>query len=422
MRRLSFILFVACLSSLSSSAQRRKSVPELSEIRERMDNYLFRQAEEMLETRMEALEKKRQPTGQEEALLDAVERMQLKMSATEEVIFIDSVTVDKKDFLNAFRIGDECGSIGKTADTFPVKDNGDCTLFRNELGNQSVFAMPTKNGRTQLFGSNLIGGEWSKPAALQGLNGNDSLQNHPFMLNDGITLYYAAVNEEEGLGNYDIYMTRYDADGKTFLTPENIGMPFNSPGNDYMYVVDEENNLGWFASDRCQPEGKVCIYTFIPNQTRRIYNEEKLDTGQLARLARIAGIKETWKGHEAEVQKATERLKSLRTASGKDTTAREFCFVVNDNTSYYSLGDFKSAYGKENAKWWAENTKDLNSELLQLEALRSKYADAKDSEKQEMAGQIRILEEKAMQLTKSVKELEKNIRNAENGLVHTPQR
>ena len=40
-------------------------------------------------------------------------------------------------------------------------------------------------------------------------------------------------------------------------------MPFNSPYNDYMYVIDEYNNLGWFASDRYQPEGKgmcICIH------------------------------------------------------------------------------------------------------------------------------------------------------------------
>ncbi len=412
--RLSFFLFMACLSALPFHAQKRKRIPEMTEIKECVDNYQIEQAAEMLETRMEALEKKRQPTDQEEALMDVVERMQLKMSATEEVVFIDSVTLDKRDFLNAFKIGEECGSIGKTADTFQIKDAFNCTLFCNELGNQSVFAMPVKNGRTRLFGSNLIGGEWNKPVALQGLNEEDSLQNYPFMMNDGVTLYYAAVNEEEGLGNYDIYMTRYDADEKTFLAPENIGMPFNSPANDYMYVVDEMNNLGWFASDRCQPEGKVCIYTFIPNQTRRIYNEERLDTGQLVRLARIASIKETWKGHEAEVQKATEWLRSIRTASVKNTPAHEFCFVVNDDTNYYSLGDFKSEYGKENAKWWVENTKDLNSALSQLESLRSKYADAKDTEKQEMIGQIRILEDNAQQLTKSVKELEKNIRNAEN--------
>jgi hypothetical protein len=33
-----------------------------------------------------------------------------------------------------------------------------------------------------------------------------------------------------------------------------------------MYVVDELNNIGYFATDRRQAEGMVCIYTFIPNQ------------------------------------------------------------------------------------------------------------------------------------------------------------
>ena len=45
--------------------------------------------------------------------------------------------------------------------------------------------------------------------------------------------------------------------------PENVGMPFNSPYNDYMYVIDEFNDLGWFASDRYQPEGKCAsMYSF----------------------------------------------------------------------------------------------------------------------------------------------------------------
>ncbi|MFR3186749.1 MAG: hypothetical protein ACLTOV_01045 [Phocaeicola sp.] len=43
-----------------------------------------------------------------------------------------------------------------------------------------------------------------------------------------------------------------------------MGMPFNSPYNDYMYALDDFNNLGWFATDRFQPEGKVCIYVFAP--------------------------------------------------------------------------------------------------------------------------------------------------------------
>lgn len=44
-----------------------------------------------------------------------------------------------------------------------------------------------------------------------------------------------------------------------------------------MYVIDEYNNLGWFASDRFQPEEKVCIYVFIPNSSKQTYNYEAMD-------------------------------------------------------------------------------------------------------------------------------------------------
>ena len=96
--------------------------------------------------------------------------------------------------------------------------------------------------------------------------------NYPFMLSDGQTLYFAAKNEES-LGGYDIYMTRYDNDERKYLAPENLGMPFNSPANDYLLVIDEFNNLGGFASDRNQPADSVCLYTFIPNESRRTYED-----------------------------------------------------------------------------------------------------------------------------------------------------
>lgn len=98
---------------------------------------------------------------------------------------------------------------------------------------------------------------------------NDSINaNYPYVLTDGATIYYAA-DGENSIGGYDIFVTRYNTNTNTYLTPENVGMPFNSPYNDYMFAIDEFNNLGWFASDRYQPEGKVCIYVFIPNSSKR---------------------------------------------------------------------------------------------------------------------------------------------------------
>ena len=80
----------------------------------------------------------------------------------------------------------------------------------------------------------------------------------------------------------------------TYLAPENVGMPFNSPTTIIVYVIDEFNNLGWFASDRYQPEGKVCVYVFIPASSKQVYNYENMDKSKLIKLAQLHSIKDTW--------------------------------------------------------------------------------------------------------------------------------
>ncbi len=122
-------------------------------------------------------------------------------------------------------------------------------------------------------------------------------------------------------------------------------MPFNSPYNDYMYVIDEYNNLGWFASDRFQPEGKVCIYVFIPNTSKQTYNYEAMEQQQIIRLAQIHSLKETWKDKQA-VTEALQRLEAAISHKPKERRAMDFEFVIDDHTTYYLMSDFKSAKAK----------------------------------------------------------------------------
>ncbi len=61
-------------------------------------------------------------------------------------------------------------------------------------------------------------------------------QQLPFFMSDGVTLYYAN-DGDESIGGYDIFISRKGEDG--FLQPQNIGMPYNSPYDDYMLAIDE---------------------------------------------------------------------------------------------------------------------------------------------------------------------------------------
>ena len=408
------ILFSLIAFSLTASSQRRKITEQVFDItpEEAIGQYDFDKAEEILNAKIEYLTKKRLQTEYEDSLLEEVEKAKVRLQATERVIFIDSLVMPKEDLVNNLRLGAESGSIETYAQCFHLPDTLDCTVFLNQLKNHRIFGMPVGNGLQRLFGQELIGSEWTDPKELSGLELDEGdIANYPFMLSDGITLYYAAKTEES-LGGYDIYMTRYDADEHTFLSPENIGMPFNSPANDYLYAIDEYNNLGYFVTDRNQPEGKICLYTFIPNNSRRIYNPNEVGVEMLRNLARINNISDTWSNKDA-VKQALARLEEVRKEGKNSDKPHDFDFILNDEQTYTSASDFKNAEAKQQVKFWMESKQDLATTRTQLENLRDKYATAANEQKQQLAPQIRILEGKAEQLTAELYKQEKQIRNLE---------
>lgn len=415
MKKSLFIIAVLCLS-LSASAQKRgkkvqKPVYTVTP-QEAMTAYDFALAEEILQSQIADLTKKKQPTIHEEELLEMARKSQIRLHATEQVTFIDSMVLPKKQVLQQIKLSQECGAIMNYADFFKVEGGNDRTLFRNELGNRIVYSEANEKGHLRLKDRSLIAGEWSMERQLTGFDEEeeDNL-NFPFMLTDGITMYYAAECEES-IGGYDIFMTRYDADNGQFLAPENIGMPFNSPANDYLMVIDEFQQLGWFVTDRNQPADTVCLYTFIPTETRRIYNENELGAKKLASFARISSIKDTWKDMNA-VNAAKKRLAEARKGTKNETKNRDFTFVINDFKTCYSLTDFKNPQAQQKAKIWVETQKEYDAKSKELASLRSKYAAMTEVQRVQIAPQIRLTESAFERLAADKLTLEKEIRRLE---------
>lgn len=410
-----FIILAALFLSLNLSAQKRgkKAKEPVYTVtpQEAMAAYDFSLAEEILEHQIADLTKKKQPTIQEEAMLEAARKSQIKLHATEQVTFIDSMVLPKNQVLQQIKLSEECGSIVNYADFFRSGKN-DCTVFRNELGNRIVYSEPNQKGHLRLKEKSLIGGEWSMENQLKGLNEEeeDNL-NFPFVLTDGITMYYAAECEES-IGGYDIFMTRYDADSQQFLAPENVGMPFNSPANDYLLVIDEDQQLGWFVTDRNQPVDTVCLYTFIPTETRRIYNEQELGAKKLAAMASISSIKDTWKDMNA-VNSAKKRLADARKGTKNEAKNRDFTFVINDFRTYYTLSDFKDPLAQQKAKIWLETQKEYDAKAKELASLRAKYAAMNEVQRVQIAAQIRLTETAFERLAADKLALEKEIRRTE---------
>ncbi len=342
------------------------------------------------------------------------QKRQQMIASTQKIVFIDSVVVDKQHFLDKYRLSSEVGEIKHYSDFFKKDEQPNAYVYVNELGDKCYFSEEDTVGNVRLYTMDKLGDSWGKPVQLEGLEVGDGMDeyNFPFMLNDGLTLYFSAKGKES-LGGYDIFVTRFDPESGSFLKPENMGLPFNSEANDYMMVVDETDSIGWFATDRNQTAGKVCIYMFIPAETRQTYSTDSLTMAQIESRARIDRIADTWGDGKARRQ-ALARLSALESAKKQDKTGGEFTFIVNDRTTYRKLADFRTQEGRS----MMQKLLGLKSQYATLDKALAKarnfYATANANDRKVLTPEILKSEQQLEDIGSQIAGLEKSIRNCEN--------
>ena len=337
--------------------------------------------------------------------------------ATQQIIFIDSVVVAKDDFLSIIQLNPESGKLDAYDQFFRSEGHPESYVYINEMGNKCFFSDENANSQMQLYTLDKLGEEWSDPLALKGIYNGISEANYPFMMTDGTTFYFAAKGKES-IGGYDIFVTRADSENGQFLKPENIGMPFNSEANDYMYVIDELSNIGYFVTDRRQPEGKVCVYMFIPPTSRHIYNSDAYSDAQLHGFADISRIANTW-GKGTERKQALERLKAINKANPTLQSKSAINFIVNDRITYTDISQFQAPDSPDLYRELQSTKKQLKETEQLLEKSRNFYAKAKPEDKRVLRTEILDAERQFVRLTNDVKTLEKRIRQSENNIINS---
>ena len=340
------------------------------------------------------------------------QRLESMRGFTQKVMFIDSVVVSKSKLLSSLNIPDEAGSIQAYNKFFNTTDQPNSIVYLNQLRNKCVFSKFTDGG-WDLYSKEMIGGKWSNAVPLKGLDilGDDVDINWPFLLSDGTTLYFAAKGEES-IGGFDIFMTRYDETTQSYLKPENIGMPFNSIDNDYFFIVDEYDGIGWFATDRNQPEGKVCIYSFIYNNVRENYVVDEYTPEQLRQLSEIHSISQTWTSNQARLD-ALEQLTAVYKRKFTQKKKNDFEFVINDELTYTTLTDFRSSEAAEMYVDLNELLRKKNKLDSSIERARIAYPTARQAQREQYKQQLLAAEKQSEKYETDIKNLSKKIRRIE---------
>ena len=321
------------------------------------------------------------------------------LPSTAKIMFVDSVVVDKEQFLSTLPLTDDTGTI--------THNNG-VTTYTNGFANTRVYAEGDTISGRHLYMTHYYGKEWDKPTKLNELSANNP--DYPFLMADGVTLYFSAEGEGT-LGGRDIFLTTYNADDAQFYDPVNMGLPYNSSANDYMLAISDIDNIGWLVTDRQQPEGKVCIYTFEPTQQRKTFDEDTTKE-TLVKFARIESIQDTWKfGNQKEAMaRGKERIGRQQNNNEK----HQLSFIVNDKKIYTTLEDFHSKNGREKYLKILANKEKINKLQTLLDSSRQTYTNASRSKKHDIGRQIIALEQEINTLATETAEDEKTLRNAEN--------
>lgn len=346
-----------------------------------------------------AAKRKKQSTAEYDKVVARCRKGENGLRGVDRVIIVDSVVVDKKDFLKAYPIAADMGSL-------TLSEKGDIVQYQTQLNGMVLYPVhATDSTDLQIMRYYLENDRLTEGEAIEGL-GIEGDVNYPFLMPDGQTFYFAA-RCDEGYGNYDLYVTRYDSDSKQFYQAENMGFPYNSYANDYMLVIDEAANLGWFASDRYQPHGKVCIYTFIPNESRQTIDYESTDLSELQNLASlqsIFAIPLTDEQKQAKAQ-AKKRLSTVNSQLSTVNSHKDFEFVLNDQRICYTLDDFKTPEAKQLCSEWVQKTKNYTALNNQLQEMRETAPTNRQP--------ILNLEARIKELQSEMHHIEKEIRKAE---------
>ena len=131
-----------------------------------------------------------------------------------------------------------------------------------EVGARVVYAnRKSKQGQRDLYFVELRGNNlWSQPTELSAVINTPFDEAMGILSEDGKTLYFSSRGQY-GMGGFDIFRSTYDAVLHQWNAPENLGFPYNSPYDDYLFGLPDAEGRIVLASNRAIATDSLQIFT-----------------------------------------------------------------------------------------------------------------------------------------------------------------
>lgn len=118
---------------------------------------------------------------------------------------------------------------------------------------------PGGHGGMDIYKTHLVEGEWSTPINLGPAINSEKTELFPQIGQEG-ELYFAS-DAGDGIGQLDIWVSRVGSSGM-MMNKQNMGVPINSPEDDFSFVVMPDSRSGYLTSNRKNGKGGDDIYSW----------------------------------------------------------------------------------------------------------------------------------------------------------------
>lgn len=124
---------------------------------------------------------------------------------------------------------------------------------------QLYFSAPDSSGVNRLYYTEYKDTAWSVPGLVdEELNDAEDVI-FPMLNHDGKSLYFSS-DGLYGMGGYDLYVSNWNEKTKSWDLPANLGFPYSSPFDDFLYYNTPDGLHTLFASNRECTQDSVWLY------------------------------------------------------------------------------------------------------------------------------------------------------------------
>lgn len=130
---------------------------------------------------------------------------------------------------------------------FPLDSEKICYSSVDTLGVRNIYVTEFKDST------------WTRPALPGDSMFSTADEIYPMLSADGKELYFSSKGLY-GVGGYDLYVSKWDEERGKWGSPMNMGYPYSSPYDDFLYTPSRDGKHVVFASNRECSSDSVWVY------------------------------------------------------------------------------------------------------------------------------------------------------------------